>query len=285
VAAQTVSVSALFVRNVYRPWFPHMTESEAVRVGRWAMFVTLAVGVLAASMMDSVFSALLLVQTVSVPFGAAVMLMFFWRRLTVTGAWLGLTLAITINVVGPFVLAQIPSLRTSPTLTERVADGAGRPQPVYFESVVRPADRPEAPLEGRGRLHLELVALNAVGLDVPEMTTSGRFAARFFFNAVSPFVLLIGFSLLTRPPRPERIDQFFGRMKTPVGETAEAEAAGLAETRRDPHRFDHLKLFPRSSWEFTKWNRVDTVGFLVCCAISGGIILLFRFLLDVAGGG
>ena len=45
----------------------------------------------------------------------------------------------------------------------------------------------------------------------------------------------------------------------------------MAETRRDPHRFDHVKLFPRSSWEFTKWDRVDTIGFVACCAVSGGI--------------
>jgi solute:Na+ symporter, SSS family len=284
VAAQTVSVSALFVRNVYRPLFPNMSEGEAVRVGRWAMFATLATGVLAASMMDSVFSALLLVQTVSVPFGASVMLMFFWRRLTVMGAWLGIGLSIALTVVGPWVLAQMPALRSHPALVVRVEDGRGRPQPVYFESVVRTeAGDPDSPLAGRGRLHLELVVLKAMGFGVEGMTTSGRFAARFFFDAIAPFVLLIGFSLISRPPAKERVDQFFGRMKTPVGETAEVERAQIETTRRNPHRFDHLKLFPRSSWEFTKWDRVDAVGFVVCCAISGAIILLFRFLLQLAG--
>ena len=286
VAAQTVSVSALFVRNVYRPLFPQLTESDAVRAGRWAMAVTLLVGVLAASMMDSVFSALLLVQTVSVPFGAAIMLMFFWRRLTVAGVWVGLILGISLNVVGPFALAQVPALREHPALVARVEDGLGRPVPVYFESVVRDqADDPDSALRGRGRLHLELVALKLLQFDVEGMTTSGRFAARFFFNAISPFVFLIGLSLLTRPPEQARIDRFFGRMKTPVGATAETEAAAIEATLRDPHRFDHLKLFPRSSWEFTKWDRVDAVGFIVCCFISGAIILLFRFLLTLAGPG
>jgi solute:Na+ symporter, SSS family len=286
VAAQTVSISALFVRNVYRPLRPHLTELKAVQVGRWAMFVALGTGVLAASMMDSVFSALVLVQTVNVPFGAAVMLMFFWRRLTVAGTWIGLALAISLNVLGPFVLAQWPSLRTHETLVTRVEDGLGRPQAVYFENVIRtiPGDL-ESPLIGRGRLHLELVTLRMMGFGVEEMTGGGRFAARFFFNALSPFVLLIGFSLVTRPPERARVDQFFGKMKTVVGATAQQDAAELEATRQNPHRFDDRKLFPRSSWEFTKWNRVDTIGFLICCAISGAIILLFVSLLRLAAPG
>src|SRR5690606_8197081 len=188
VAAQTVAVSALFVRNVYRPLFPNLTEREAVRVGRWAIFTALVVGVVAASLMDSVFAALMLVQTVSVPFGAAVMLMFFWRRLTVAGTWAGLIISILINVVGPFVLAQLPALRTHPDLAVRVADGHGRPQPVYFDAVVMNGDAGSGQsLEGRGRLHLELVLLDMAGLDVEKFTTGGRLAARFFFNAISPF--------------------------------------------------------------------------------------------------
>ena len=71
----------------------------------------------------------------------------------------------------------------------------------------------------------------------------------FFVDAVLPVFLVIGASVVTRPPRRERIDQFFGKMKTPVGSTREEEAAAVEETRKHPHRFDHLKLWPRSSWD------------------------------------
>jgi hypothetical protein len=64
----------------------------------------------------------------------------------------------------------------------------------------------------------------------------------------------------------------------------ERDAAVMAETRRNPQRYDHLKLFPRSGWEFTKWNRVDTIGFLICCAVSGAIFGLFALVLKAAGG-
>ena len=59
----------------------------------------------------------------------------------------------------------------------------------------------------------------------------------------------------------------------------EADETELELTRRNPSRFDHLKLFPLSTWEFTRWNRADTIGFLVCCAASAAIIALFWGLL------
>ena len=74
---------------------------------------------------------------------------------------------------------------------------------------------------------------------------------------------------LTRSP--EIVEQFYGKTKTPVDPVPERAVVAMAETRRNPQRFDHHKLFPGSAWEFTKWDRVDTVGFFVCCAVSGAI--------------
>ena len=285
VAAQTVSVSALFVRNIFRAIVPNASESASVRAGRWAIFCALVFGIIAASAMNNVFTMLILLQTSTVPLGATVMLMFFWRRLTVAGAWTGILVATALNVVGPFALAQLPALRSHPVLVARVTDEAGRLQPVYFDQVAREPNAPDAPLKGSGRLNLELVVLKLAGMNVEEMTPGGRFAARFFVDAFTPFIFLILVSLVTRPPERSRVDQFYGRMKTPVGATPELEEAAMAETRRQPHRFDGLKLFPRSSWEFTKWDRVDTYGFLACCTISTGIIGLFFGLLKLAGPG
>jgi len=97
--------------------------------------------------------------------------------------------------------------------------------------------------------------------------------------------VLIGVSLLTRPTDPARVAQFYGKMKTPVGDTPALEAAAMEETRRNPARFDQTKLVPASNWEFCRWDRVDTIGFLACCAISAAIVGLFLFLLRLAAGG
>ena len=74
--------------------------------------------------------------------------------------------------------------------------------------------------------------------------------------------MLIVVSLITPRTDPQRVAVFYGTMKTPVGETPELEAAAIEETRRNPARFDHTKLVPSSNWEFCKWDRVDTIGFL-----------------------
>jgi SSS family solute:Na+ symporter len=281
VAAQTMSVSALLVRNVWRHLRPDMTEAQAVTAGRWAIVAVLGLGVIAAMSAQSIFTFFQLMLTINVPFGAAVLLVFFWRRLTAPAVWCAVLVSTLVNIVSPLVLVQFESVRLHPELTLRVADAAGRSTPVYFDAVVRlrPAD-PESPLEGRARFHTELYLLSIVGVPVEKLSTGHRFAARLFFDAVTPFLLLIAVSLITRQPTGERVDHFFGKMKTPVAENSELDAAEMAKTTRDPHRFEHLKLFPGSNWEFTKWTRLDTIGFLACCAISGAIVLFFWGLLE-----
>jgi hypothetical protein len=71
------------------------------------------------------------------------------------------------------------------------------------------------------------------------------------------------------------VDRFYGKLKTPVGPTPELEREAMELTLQSPARFDHLKLFPRSQWEFCRWTREDTLGFLVCCAVSGAILGCF----------
>ena len=111
--------------------------------------------------------------------------------------------------------------------------------------------------------------------NVAALTPNQRFTATFFFDGLFPFVVLIVVSLITPRTDPQRVAVFYGTMKTPVGETPELEAAAIAETRRNPARFDDTKLLPWSNWEFCKWDRVDTIGFVVCSVLSGAIVLLF----------
>jgi hypothetical protein len=74
-------------------------------------------------------------------------------------------------------------------------------------------------------------------------------------------------------------------MKTPVAASQELDLAAMEETRKNPARFDHLKLLPGTSWEFLKWDKVDAIGFISCLATSGAIIGLFVLLLKLAAAG
>jgi hypothetical protein len=49
----------------------------------------------------------------------------------------------------------------------------------------------------------------------------------------------------------------------------------------NPARYDDLKLFPRTNWEFTKWNRQDALGFAGCCALVGFILVFFKVVLVI----
>lgn len=284
IAAQTMAVSALFTRNVYKYLFPHSSQKALILTGRLAIVGILSCGVVAAASMSDVYAAIQLLLTVNVPFGASVLLIFFWRKLTLTAVWTTVILSALVNIVAPAWLAHVvPSLRELPALVQEVTLEDGRKDAIFYEAVVRsdPND-PDSARLGQGRLHLELVTLDLLGVPVERLSASNRNATRYLYDAVFPFLLLLVISLLTRKPDQVRVDRFFGKMKTPVGATPELEAQAMEETYANPHRFDDTKLFPKSSWEFTKWDRQDTVGFLICVGIAFSILILFWGILRLA---
>jgi hypothetical protein len=224
-----------------------------------------------------------LVLTVNVPFGAAILTSFFWRRLTAKAVWWSVCLTVLTILTIPNISGDFSAVRRAPSLTTTSLNEAGKPVPVYWKQLVRinPND-PASALEGKGRFNFECWTLNKLGLDVAKLSPQSREAATFYFDGLFPFLVLLAVSYMTRPTDKARVDQFYGKMKTPVGDTPELEAAAMEETRINPGRFDHTKLFRNSSWEFCKWDRVDTVGFLICCAVSGAIIGIFVLLLKWA---
>lgn len=286
VASQTMAVSALFTRNLWQYFRPNTTDAGMVGVGRWAIVVILGIGVYAAANMDDVYSVVQLLLTINVPFGASVMLIYFWRKLTAPAVWSAVILSAFLNIVFPSLIApHLDAFTRSPALTQQVRQD-GKLVPVYFESVVRedPADPASASIGGK-RFHLELWCLSKVGLDVGGLTASGRNAARFLFDGIFPFIVLILVSWFTRAPDRARTDLFFGKMKTPVGATPELEIEAMAETARNPHRYDDTKLLGKdSAWEFGKWDKVDAIGFIACLGVSAGILAGFWMLLRAAAG-
>ncbi len=284
LAAKALAISSLFVRNFWRHLRPNTTQEESIRAARWTIFSVLALGVVSAEAMNDVETLVKLVLTVNIPFGAAVILMFFWRRLTVPAVWCSVALSAFAILVAPLGAEYVAAVTRVPALVQTMDGPGGIPVPVYFKQVVRiQPDDPASALEGRGRFNFECYALSWLGLNPARLSPPSRETAQFLFDGFFPFVVLILVSFVTRPPERERIDQFYGKMKTPIGATSELEAAAMEETRRNPHRFDRTKLFgAKSAWEFAKWDRVDTIGFLGCCATSGAIILVFVVLLHWA---
>jgi len=232
IATKTMAISALFVRNLYRPAGGARDERREVVVAQLAGVAALAASVMTALAMNEAASVTKFILTINLPFGAAILLMFFWRRLTTAAVWWGVLSTGVLILVMPF----------------------------------------GARLAGYDQFSAEGWVLARAGLPLAGYGPGGHLATQFLFDALFPFAVMIAVSLVTKPPAQERVAGFFGKMKTPVGATRQLDEAALEETRRNPGRFDGTKLFPGSSWDFTKWDRTDAIGFAACCAASVAIL-------------
>ena len=287
IATNAMASSALFVRNVYAYIAPGRSDKTGVKVGRITIVVVLIAGMFIALTMNDVVSFIRVQLTVNVPWGASIVLMFFWRKLSRPAVWWCVGLSAIVFVVLPFTVQLSPALTHDPALIQLThpASAGIRPVPMYFDRVVhQDAYDLSSPLVGEGRFNLEAWLLSKAGLNLTAMSGRDLQAVQFFFDGIFPFLVLVTASLLTRPPAREKIDWFFGKMKTPVGATPELEVAAMEETRRNPGRFDQTKLFPTSNWEWTKWDQTDTVGFVICLGVSAGIIAMFWYLLRLTAG-
>jgi hypothetical protein len=151
------------------------------------------------------------------------------------------------------------------------------PASLYFDSVARsnPEDA-NSSMTGLGRLKTELVVGRMVGLDLQNMKPSSLMTLRYLIASLLPFLILIPVSLITRDKGlEENIARFYVKMKTKVIADRELDKAELQKSYDNPTRFDHTKLFPKSNWEFCKWDRDDTWGVLASSALTVGILLAF----------
>ena len=287
IATNSMAASALFVRNVYTYIAPGRTDKQGVKVGRITIAIVLVLGMFVALTMNDIVSFIRVQLTVNVPWGAAIVLMFFWRRLSRAAVWWCIALTSAVFVVTPYFIQYVPVLGHAPALIgfTAPANAGVQPVPMYYDHVVHTnPDDLSSPLVGTGRFNLEAWLLARCGLPLGRMTAHDLQSVQFFFDGIFPFLVLIVASYLTRPPPRDKVDWFFGKMKTPVGATAELEVAGMEETRRNPHRYDHTKLFPHSNWEWTKWDKVDTIGFVICLGVTTSIVTLFWYLLRLTAG-
>jgi hypothetical protein len=105
--------------------------------------------------------------------------------------------------------------------------------------------------------------------------------ARFVFDGAFPFVLLFVFSWLTRQRDKEIVDKFYAKMKTKVQDDPAEDERALQQSYEEPEKLENHKLFPGSNWEFLKWDKEDTVGFLLSCVAVVVILAIFWIVLNI----
>ena len=312
LGAQSVVLSGLVVKNLYEPLFPGRSERHTMVVARLAVPCLLAAGVIMGLFLNSVVVILKFAIVLLLVWGVPVTLIFLWRRVTETAVRVQVIATLLLIAVVPSVVPVIPPLAQSTMLTamtrerevavEAVATAAdvtaGRAQSVgerfrktrriepvslYFEEgVVRlnPQDS-NSPKTGKGLFRTEVFLLALVGVDVAGFSPAALLTTRYLVDALLPILLIVAISLLTPPTDPVRVARFYARMKTPVAPTMAEDARAVEESYANPTRFDHLKLFPNSNWEFTTWDKRDAYGFAVCCALVGVVLLVFKAVLTL----
>lgn len=312
LGAQSVVLAGLVVKNLYEPVFPGKSERHYMVIARLTVPAVLGAGVFVGLFLNSVVALLKFAIVLLLIWGVPITFIFLWRRLTETAVRVQVFATLILIAIIPWGVTSIPSLAQSEALTamtrERVVTmhttataedvAAGRaaavgaeitktrrlePVSIYFEEgVVRldPQD-PASPRAGKGLFRFEVWLVSLTGVDVAGFSPAMLLTTRYLVDVLLPMLIIVVASLLTRPTDPARIARFYARLKTPVAATLEEDAAEVERSYANPGRFDDRKLFPRSDWEFTKWNREDLLGFLGCCVLVGVVLVVFKFVLTL----
>ncbi|MCP4725386.1 MAG: sodium:solute symporter family protein [bacterium] len=309
--AGAVSYSALFIRNLYKPFVGERSEKHLLFVGRLVIVGTLLGGIAVALFIDNLLELFKYIISAPAIFGAAIWLGFVWRRLTKWAVTLQVAICILIITVIPNLFQALDSVRYNPyflketerktvmitvdALTEDVEEGRAEyvgqeirkqhviePVGVFFEQVVRrDTSDPESPKMGLERFHAEIWVVSWFGIDFTKFSKAQLVSVRFFFDALFPFVLLFIFSMFTNPVERENLDRFFAKVHTPVQPTEDEERLALSTAYANPGMFEKDKLFPGTQWEIMKPDKMDYLGFFGSWALVGLIIYLLWLMVNI----
>jgi Na+/proline symporter len=310
LGAGSVVLAGLVVKNLYEPVFPGKSERHYMVVARLTVPVVLGLGICVGLYLNSVIALLKFAIVLLVIWGVPITLIFIWRRVTETAVRVQVIATLVLIAVIPWGVSFVPAFAQSASLTRMTREhvvtvkttahatdvAAGRakavgevftrtrviePVSVFFEEGVVRTNLKDlnSPKTGLGLFRVEVYLVSLLGVDVQEFSPAMLMTTRYVVDALLPILILIGVSLLTPPTERVRLDRFYVRLQTPVGPTLAQDAIDVEASYANPRRYDHLKLFPKTHWELTKWNRQDALGFLGCCALVGGILIFFKVVL------
>jgi SSS family solute:Na+ symporter len=311
LGASSVSYSALFIRNIYQPFFPQKSEQQYIFISRIIIGLTFLGGIGVALYLDNLLELFKYIISIPAIFGASVWLGFIWRRLTKWAVIVQVTLCLLIYAIIPNIFMHLEGVRNNEkflleTNTKQVVFStaalqsdveAGRaakagekiiknhtvePVGIFFESVARVnPDDPTSPKAGFGRFQAEIWIMSWFGIDFTSWSKAQLTAGRFFFDALFPFLVLFLVSFLTKPGEKHHLDKFYAKMYTPVQPTPEEESLALQTAYDNPRMYDDRKLFRKSNWEMLKPRRIDYIGFFGSWVLVGIIVFLLWLVVTI----
>lgn len=369
VDAYMIVGSALVVRNVYSPYVnPAATEAECVRVARWtgAVIVGGAVG-LSLVYLD-VFQQLQIAWVFNILFAAPFWVGLYWRRATLSGAWVTVAFSVLVFFVLPSLIPRMfDNLRNHPNFSvmnrivetttlrpvapsdvklreasiaaweqrsqkilgqqldanaEQLALAKIGPRPVPLEigqtmSIVErsggqgvywtggltaideqgqlaphilpvPAGPPlhmddhisqtvlaypeGTRLRGNGSFRIDFLIYDWLGIDLKSKSNAALNTLELPPKIITPFLVMILVSWITRRPPAEVVDRYYAKMRTPVDPDPVVDQNNLDVAYANPTALEHRKLFPGTQLEIQKPTLNDIVGFIACWIICIAVI-------------
>jgi hypothetical protein len=131
---------------------------------------------------------------------------------------------------------------------------------------------PDVRLKGFGNFRLDFLIYKLLGIDLHQVSDATLGTLELFPKIVLPFLVMIGFSLITQRNSTHALDRYYAKMKTPVSPDREQDERNLTSAYSNPQSLESKKLFPGSNWEFQKPSALDVVGFVLCLAICFAIV-------------
>ncbi len=311
MSANSLALSALFVRNIYLVRYPGKSDQDGLLMGRIFIIVTMALGIGIALLLKDIISFMKIGLTFNVAFGAAILCIFKWRRITETAALLGVVISITVIVIIPLIVSLVPGLNTATALQKmtnerketitvkatRAEVAAGHaaaigapmestlviaPKAIFFErSVSINPDDPHSARRGDGRFHFEAYLISLLGIDLSGWQPAQLLTLNYVFDSVFPFILFFIISFFTKERTPERAELFYVKMRTPVMENPEQDEANLAHNYAHPAETEKYKLFPGSALELQRWRKKDYIAFAAAVAVALAILGSFFLILQI----
>ena len=136
---------------------------------------------------------------------------------------------------------------------------------------------------GQGPFRIDFLLYDWLGVDLTTRSNAALDTLELPPKIITPFLVMILASWLTRRPPAQVLDRYYAKMKTPVDPDPVVDQRNLEAAYADLSSLERRKLFPGTNLEFQKPTRGDVLGFIVCFGICGLIIGLAMLVVRIGG--
>ena len=122
VAGVSVYLSALFVRHLYKPFAKNKSEKHYINMSRISVAGILILAIYVAMESSSIINILKMLPLLNIIFGAPVMLLLFWKRLTLKAVYVQVIICTLLFAILPEILPKFDTVNQSKWLTQQTKE-------------------------------------------------------------------------------------------------------------------------------------------------------------------